>query len=653
MKTKLEEDSVKKKEDISTQEKVSKKKKKQNTKNIVEKEKNIQPKIEQDNQEEKNINRPKKHKPTTKQVEKIDINQKKSNKPKEVIHEEDMNKEEKDKEKNVEKDNNYNNNEKLETNNIKLEEEKSEENDESEDISKPKMDGLHKYTIIIVIISTIFLIALCVFSTIFALVNKSSDKIIKGIFINGIEVGGLTKQEATSKINEIFINKSKQNIILKHNDYETSISPEQIEMNFGINESIDMAYNVGRTGKLLKDNYTIINANISKLDVKPSYGYNKEVLEEFINQTEGNLPDVVKQSNYWIDGNKLFISKGQKGITIQKEELKKQIVEASIQTNSDTIIIEIPIIEKQPDVIDIEKIYNEIYKKPKDAYYTQNPFTIYPHEDGIDFGITMEEAKGLLNNNDTEITIPLKITKPNKTTNQIGTEAFPDLLATYSTTFSTKNVNRTTNIRLASNKVNGVVLLPQEQFSYNKVVGQRTQAAGYKTAAVYVGGKVEEGIGGGICQVSSTLYNTALRANLEIVKRYNHRFATGYVPLSTDATVSWGGPEFIFKNSRKYPIKIVSTVNGGKITITIYGHKQENEYEVVIQSQTLQTIPMQTIYKTNDSLPKGTTKTVQKGHGGYKSRAYRILKQNGTVISKQLLSTDTYAQLPTIIEQNP
>ncbi len=238
------------------------------------------------------------------------------------------------------------------------------------------------------------------------------------------------------------------------------------------------------------------------------------------------------------------------------------------------------------------------------------------------------------------------------TTNQIGTEAFPNLLASYSTTFSTKAANRTTNIRLASNKINGVVLMPGEQFSYNKVVGKRTAQAGFKSAPAYSGGKVVNDIGGGICQVSSTLYNTALRANLEIIKRSNHRFATGYVPLSTDATVSWGGPEFIFKNSRKYPIKIVSKVNGGKITVDIYGCKEETEYEVVIKSETLQTIPMKTEYRTNTSLPQGTTKTVQKGHGGYKSRAYRILKLNGKVVSKQLLSTDTYAQLPTIIEKN-
>jgi vancomycin resistance protein YoaR len=362
----------------------------------------------------------------------------------------------------------------------------------------------------------------------------------------------------------------------------------------------------------------------------------------------------VQQSSYGVDGSNLIIDKGKTGVAIDEESLKKQIINKFVNFEDTENLIEIPVVEQQPEKIDLQKIRNEIYKEPQDAYYIKDPFTIYPHVNGVDFAITIEEAQSLLDTSTEEtITIPLKITTPNVTTNQIGTEAFPDLLATYSTTFSTSNTNRTTNIKLASNKINGVVLMPGEEFSYNTVVGQRTAAAGYKTAAVYVNGKVENGIGGGICQVSSTLYNTVLRANLEIVKRSNHRFATGYVPLSTDATVSWGGPEFIFKNSRNYPVKIVSTVNGGKITVSIYGCKEEVEYEVVIQSETLQTIQSKTVYRTNTSLPKGTSKTVQTGHSGYKSRAYRILKLNGTVISKQLLSTDTYAQLETIIEQNP
>lgn len=388
------------------------------------------------------------------------------------------------------------------------------------------------------------------------------------------------------------------------------------------------------------------------MHINSAFSYNKEALMKILNETAENIHNKIVNSSYIIDGNDLVITKGKSGYAVNTEELEKLILNDITNFKIEKEEINIPVFLKEPDEIDIEKIHTEIYKEPKDAYYTKDPFTVYPHVIGIDFNVSLEEAKLLLNSNEDIVKIPLKITMPNITTNKIGTEAFPDLLATYTTSFSTSNVNRTTNIKLSSNKINGVVLIPGEEFSYNKVVGQRTAAKGYKSAPVYVGGKVVNDIGGGICQVSSTLYNTALRANLEIVKRSNHRFATGYVPLSTDATVSWGGPEFIFKNSRKYPIKIVSTVTGGKVKVDIYGCKEEVEYDVTIQSVTLQTISMKTEYRTNTSLPAGTTKTVQKGHPGYKSKAYRILKLNGNVISKQLLSTDTYAQLPTIIEKN-
>ncbi len=544
--------------------------------------------------------------------------------------------------------------EKKENEDKKEEEENSTSSDDEtiEDTKKEKKSTSHHRKIIAIIIAILVLIGLA-FSTVFALINKGSDKIIEGVQIKEIDVSGLTREEAENKLKEVFGEQFKKEILLKHGEYETKLTPEQIELNFKVSEAVEFAYSRGRTGNILKDNYDILNAKWNVFEITPEYTYNDELLTTFLAGTQENLPDIVKQSSYSIEGSKLNIYKGEKGVAIEVEPLKKQIVEIGLDFNKERII-EMPVSEVQPEPIDLNKIRNEIYKEPKNAYYTQNPFTIYPHVNGVDLSISIEEAQNQVNaSTEPNVTIPLKITTPAVTTNHIGTEAFPDLLATFSTTFSTGNVNRTTNIRLASNKINGVVLLPGEEFYYNKVVGQRTAAAGFKSAGVYVNGRVENGIGGGICQVSSTLYNTVLRANLQIVKRSNHYFATGYVPLSTDATVSWGGPEFAFKNSRKYPIKVVSTVNGGKITVSIYGCKEEVEYEVIIQSQTLQTIPMKTERRVNPALPKGTTKTVQKGHGGYKSRAYRILKLNGTEVSRQLLSTDTYAQLSTIIETNP
>ena len=218
-----------------------------------------------------------------------------------------------------------------------------------------------------------------------------------------------------------------------------------------------------------------------------------------------------------------------------------------------------------------------------------------------------------------EYIIPLKTLYPNVTTNMIGTEAFPDLLSEYSTKYSTYDRDRTTNLQLAANKINGTVLMPGETFSYNKVVGERTIAAGYKEAPIYVSGEVVDGLGGGICQITSTLYNAVVYANLEVTQRSNHQFVPSYVSASRDATVVYGSIDFQFKNNRNYPIKITCSVSGGIAKFQIFGLRQDDDYQVEISS-----------YVT------GRTATA------IYSEAYKILKRNGQEVSRQLLSKDTY-----------
>lgn len=515
--------------------------------------------------------------------------------------------------------------------------------------AKEKKSKLHKGAIAIVIITAILLIAVILFSTIFAVITNSNDKIIEGISVKGLDLSGLTQQEAITKLTEMTETKLKQELKLKHREYEISILPEQIEAKFGIEEAVKIAYKIGRSGNILSDNYAVINTKLNKKNITPSFVYNEKALNDFVASITNNLPDKVVQSNYAIENNNLIISKGSQGSVVVEETLKNAIVDNIMNLKEDTVI-EMKVETKQPDQIDIEKIRNEIYKEPKDAYFTKNPFTVYPHINGVDLSISIDEAKTqIANTAQGDITIPLKITKPKVTTNQIGTEAFPNLLASFSTKFSTANANRASNIRLATKKINGVVLMPGETFSYNQVVGKRTAAAGFKTAHAFSGGKVIDEIGGGICQVSSTLYNTVLLSNLDIIERRNHSFDTGYVKPGRDATVAWGGVDFKFKNSRKYPIKIIGTVSGGTVKIDIYGLKEANDYEVVIESQVLQRTPRKVVQQEDANLAKGQQKVIQSGYDGVKSKTYKILKQNGQVISKVLLSTDTYSSQNKII----
>lgn len=184
--------------------------------------------------------------------------------------------------------------------------------------------------------------------------------------------------------------------------------------------------------------------------------------------------------------------------------------------------------------------------------------------------------------------------------------------------------------------------MPGQSFSYNGTVGQRTLRAGFKEAGAYVNGEVTTAVGGGICQVSSTLYNAVLRANLEVTNRTNHMFQVGYVPIGTDATVSWGAPDFQFKNNRNYPIKIVATTAGKNVYIKIFGLKEDNDYDVEILSYRTGTIPFNTTYTSDPSLGEGQTKVVQNGSNGATSVTYKILKRNGQEVSRELVSRDRY-----------
>lgn len=501
------------------------------------------------------------------------------------------------------------------------------------------------------IIITVLICSILFFSVIFALINIGNDKILSGVSIMGIDVSKLSQQEATDKLNEIIQSKCEDDITLKYKDYETTVNGKQINAKFDVEKAVNEAYNIGKGGNILVNNYNILITLIQKKDISMDLYYDDGLLSTAIEGISSKMPDSVKQSSYYVEDDNVIIVKGKSGVKVKEDTMKEEIVSVMKKIEEKNIIITIPVETVEPDAIDVEKIRNEIYKAPQDAYVSSNPTTVHTHVNGVDFNISIEEAKKLLEEDKEEYKIPLKITVPKIKVENLGEKAFPDLLATYTTRYDPTNKNRSNNLIIAAGKINGTILMPGEIFSYNKVVGARTIAAGYKEAGAYAGGKVVKDVGGGICQISSTIYNTALLANLEIVDRSNHQFLTSYVPVSRDATVSWGGLDFKFKNTRTYPIKIVASAKNGLAKVSFYGIKEETEYEVVIQSKTLSYIPYTVKYIEDSSLARGKEVVSQSGYNGCKSEAYRVLKLNGKVVSKTLLSRDTYDPMQRIIRR--
>ena len=523
----------------------------------------------------------------------------------------------------------------------------SKSEQKNKEVEKSKKTNKKRNSILIAIIIGILVILGIVVSTIFALLNIRNDKIVSGVSISGIEVSGLSKEEAKGKIEAMYQEKKEEEIDIKYEDFETTLNPTLLEVNYNIDKAIEDAYLVGRKDNIFFNNYDILYTLLCKKNINVDMTLNEEVAKQNIEDIGVNLPGVVVESSYSVEDDELIITKGKAGVKIDTEKLLNEIKERLNDVNLKEKIIEIPVLNKEPESIDIDKIHEEIYTEAKDAYYTKNPFAVYPEVEGIDFDV--EEAKALLEEEKEEYVIKLKITKPKVTISQIGSEAFPDQLATFTTRFDVSDVDRSTNLKIACQKINGKVILSGDTFSYNKALGARTAAAGYKNGKIYSGGQVVDGIGGGICQISSTLYNSVLLADLEIVERRNHQFVTSYVGPGRDATVVYGLTDFKFKNTRQYPVRISASAQNGIATISIYGIKEENEYTFKFSTKTVATIPFSVRYVEDESLDVGTEKVKQKGTNGLKTETYITKMLNGKVISTKLLSRDTYDAMERII----
>lgn len=227
-------------------------------------------------------------------------------------------------------------------------------------------------------------------------------------------------------------------------------------------------------------------------------------------------------------------------------------------------------------------------------------------------------------------------------------------LSAYSTRYNTGDANRSHNLGLAAASIHKSLVKPGEVFSFNNIVGPRSIERGYREANVIVGNKIESGLGGGICQVSTTLYNAVLLTGLKIKERYNHNLPVSYVSLGRDATVNYGSQDFQFENNTDAPVYIRSNVNGGgNLIITVYGNKQYKQ-KVKITYVVDQVIPFDTITQRDTSLQPGEKKVIQIGKSGYIVRAFRsFYETNGKLISTEQLSRDVYQSVNQIIVAGP
>ena len=516
----------------------------------------------------------------------------------------------------------------LPENNFKL-------NEELEDIAKEKKK-VKKATISIVAL----IVAILIFSTIFALLNLSNPRIIKNVYINNIAVENLLVTEAEGKLNKIYQDDYDKDITLKLNDFEYKIRPKQIEFKPEIEKTVKDAYNFGRNKNIFKNNYDILGQYFKLKKIPMTSNFNKELYDGVLKDLISKIPGQVKQPSYNIEDKTLFVYPGEEGLVLDNEKIKNKIIER-FEGKTEENVIEIPVSKVAPNKIDIEQIYNEVKKDPVDASYNKETKEVTIEENGIDFDISLDEAKKIFLENKDEYQIPLKIIPPKITLNDLDLPIFDNTISTYSTTYNAGLAGRTKNLKLAASRLNGLILKPGETFSYNKVVGKRTIAAGYQNAAIFSGGKVVDDVGGGVCQISSTLYGAVLNANLQVIERTNHGMQTSYSKPGIDATVYYGSLDFKFKNNRNVPIKLYASVSGGKVVVSIKGENPEGE-KANISTEILRVIPRKLIVKEDPNMEIGKEVVQQGGADGKEVRTYKQVVKNGSAKGTTIVSTDIY-----------
>lgn len=304
----------------------------------------------------------------------------------------------------------------------------------------------------------------------------------------------------------------------------------------------------------------------------------------------------------------------------------------------------------------IQAMKKDINKKPKDASVKleNGKFNVTP---GIK-GAELDEAKLKKDilakldskaSGDINMEAPIKVLDPKVSTEPL--EAINTKIGSFSTNYSTSSWARATNIDIATKSINGALVMPGDTFSFNEVVGERTKGRGYQEAPVIVNQKVEPGLGGGICQVSSTLYNAILQSNIKTTERAHHTFPSHYVGKGLDATVDWENIDLKFKNTFEYPIYIQAFTNNRNVYFNIYCNKKLKQRTYRISSKMYSTIEPTTKYIDDPTLPVGKEEVVKSPHTGYKVKVYRDIYENGKFVKRETVSNDYYIAINGVIKR--
>lgn len=463
----------------------------------------------------------------------------------------------------------------------------------------------------------------------FGVYVSGSDTIYPKVSVNGTDVGGMTAAEAASALEAAGWGEGEKTVTVELPlEHTLTVNAADVGAELTAQEAADRAFDYCHGGTIIENVMAYVRCLVSGAEVEIKAEVDEAALADIVREEVTQVKSGLMTSGVEIKGETLEVVKGASAVEIDESELMSLVKTALEDMKYGPLDYEVEV--NASVELDIDELYNSICCEAKDAYYDKEKKEVVESVTGVDFN--KAEAQKLWDAAELgeTVEIPLELTEPERTTEYVESRLFAeDLGETVTTSLAGSTQNRITNVQLAAASIDGIILAPGEQFSYNDALGERTTERGYKAAGAYSGGQVVQEVGGGICQVSSTLYYAALLANLQIDVRTCHYFPVGYLPAGLDATVSWGGPEFKFTNNRDWPIKIEASVDTAKNTVSVHivGTDEDGSYVQMTYATWL-------VYG-NSEYPETAT--------GYKAATYRsVFDKNGNLLSKELEAYSEY-----------
>lgn len=425
-------------------------------------------------------------------------------------------------------------------------------------------------------ISIICLVGLITIISISAVLSR--ETIYKNVYVESVNVGGLSREDANERLVNVYQNElASVEISLIYNERDWAIRPEEINYTYLYDKAIEEAYNIGRDRGWAASLREIFSLRKRPIVISLERVYDESLLDDLIRE-----------------------------ISL---EINKEPIKASIRRiNND-----FEIVDEVPGIM-------------VDEALTKHNLLL---------------SLEILENREIEVSV--NINMPNVTKDILS--HINHMVSEFKTSFNPEIVGRVRNIEVAAGKINGTLLMPMEVFSFNEITGSRNKAEGYHEAPIIVNGKFVPGIGGGVCQVSTTLYNAVVRSDLKIVERRNHSLPVGYVPLGQDATVADNYIDFKFENNNNFPIYIQSYVQGDSLYIRIFGKKGEDML-IELHSQITEVISPKIEVKKDPDMVIGERKIVKEAKQGYRVDTYKVYFKSGLQVKREHISRDYYTPVP-------